>query len=129
MICNNTQGGDYRDLLTVTRVPELMIIKKLKIAIFVGIFSIILSLFSVYKFVNNKKVISLYNSFTETFSKISVENLAMGMFSDKKGKSSDEEEAKKISGKDTVKTDDNTGNDNVGAKSGKVGKASRKKNN
>jgi len=44
-----------------------MIIKNLKIAIVVGIFSILLTFFSVYRFVSNDKIISFYESFIEKF--------------------------------------------------------------
>ena len=49
-----------------------MIITRLKIALAVGIFSIILSFVSVYKFVSNDKIIALYESFMEKFAEFSI---------------------------------------------------------
>lgn len=77
-----------------------MIIKRLKIAIAVGIFSIILSFISVYKFVSNDKIIALYESFMEKFGEIS---FFKAMESNKKD--GDDEEDKKDDGKDGDKDD------------------------
>lgn len=52
-----------------------MIIKTLKIAIAVGIFSILLTFFSVYRFVSNDKVMSFFENLTGKYSKSSTEAL------------------------------------------------------
>lgn len=52
-----------------------MIIKTLKIAIAVGIFSILLTFFSVYRFVSNDKFIAFYENLLGKYSKSSQEAL------------------------------------------------------
>lgn len=52
-----------------------MIIKTLKIAIAVGIFSILLTFFSVYRFVSNDKVMAFFENLTGKYSKSSTEAL------------------------------------------------------
>jgi biopolymer transport protein ExbB/TolQ len=82
-----------------------MIIKRLKIAIGVGIFSILLTFFSVYRFVSNDKIISFYESLIGKNSKCSVEALRSNKNEsessdneEKKKKEKEEEEEKRIKG-------------------------------
>lgn len=85
-----------------------MIIKRLKIAIAFGIFAIILSFISVYKFVTNDKIMALLESFSEKFSEISfsqkLESNKNDSAADKKSSGKDESEKKKPESETTTTT-------------------------
>ena len=77
-----------------------MIIKNLKIAIVVGIFSIVFTFFSVYRFVSNDNIIGFYESFIEKFSKKSssdseaVQSIKNSEAAEEKGKNKKESQLK-----------------------------------